>query len=252
MLFYVNSILVLSLNSYICDMKRYYSFFISLIFGPFLFAQNIALDTTFVDDKYREDQFYISVTYNLLEKKPEGISQNGFSSGFHIGFIRDMPVNRKRNVALGLGLGVSTNSYNQTLLISSPNDGIIEYSVLNKNVTSFSKNKFTTYQLEAPLELRWRTSTATDYNFWRVYTGLKLSYLIYNSSKFKSSEDDILLSNINDFNTFQYGLILSAGYSNVNVHFYYALNDIFKKNANLDGEHIGMNVVKIGLIYYIL
>ena len=212
----------------------------------------MTLDTTFVDEKYREDQFYASVTYNLLGKKPEGISQNGFSSGFHIGFIRDMPVNRKRNIAIGLGLGVSTNSFNQTLLISKSLNQTIEYSILNKDATSFRKNKFTTYRLEVPLELRWRTSNATEYNFWRVYTGIKLSYLIYNSSKFKSSEGDILLYNIKDFNEIQYGLIFSAGYSNVNVHFYYGLNDIFKNRANLNEEHIGMNVVKIGLIYYIL
>jgi len=249
--FCITWLLVLSLKNYICGMKYYCFSIIVFVFGSALFAQNVILDTTFVDDKYREDQFYISVTYNLLGKKPEGISQNGFSSGFHLGFIRDMPVNRNRNIAIGLGFGVSTNSYNQTLLISKTNQ-TIEYSVLNKDATSFSKNKFTTYQLEVPLELRWRTSTATDYNFWRLYTGFKLSYLIYNSSKFKSSEGDILLSNINDFNTFQYGLILSAGYSNVNVHFYYALNDIFKNSASLNGNHIGMNVIKIGLIYYIL
>lgn len=212
----------------------------------------MALDTTFVDEKYREDQFYVSVTYNLLGKKPEGVSQNGFSSGFHLGFIRDMPVNKKRNVALGLGLGVSTNSYNQTLLISKSSDNTIEYSLLNKDAASFRKNKFTTYRLEVPLEFRWRTSNAMEYNFWRVYTGFKLSYLIYNSSKFKSSEGDILLYNIDDFNEIQYGFMMSAGYSNVNVHFYYSLNDIFKNGVQLNNEHIGMNVVKIGLILYIL
>jgi hypothetical protein len=79
-----------------------------------------------------------------------------------------------------------------------------------------------------------------------------LGYLVHNSSKFKSSEGDILLSNISDFNTLQYGVTISAGYSNINVHFYYALNDIFKNRANIDGQHIGMNAVKIGLIYYIL
>ena len=223
-----------------------------LIFGSFLFAQNTVPDTSFVDLKYREDQFYVSVTYNLLGKKPQGVSQNGFSSGFHFGFIRDIPINEKRNVAFGLGLGISTNSYNQTLLISKNNNQGLEYSVLDKNVTSFSKNKFATYLIELPFEFRLRTSNPKDYNFWRLYSGVKAGYLIYNSSKFKSSDGDILLSNIDDFNKFQYGIIFSAGYSNINVHFYYALNDIFKNDATLDDEHIGMNAVKIGLIYYIL
>ena len=70
-----------------------------------------------VDSLYREDQFYAGVTYNLLGKMPSGVSQNGFSSGFHLGFIRDMPINEKRNIAFGLGVGYSTNSFNQNILI---------------------------------------------------------------------------------------------------------------------------------------
>jgi len=217
-----------------------------------MFGQTSVSDTTTVDNKYREDQFYISVTYNLLGKKPDGISQSGFSSGFHVGFIRDMPINKKRNVAIGLGLGISSNSFNQNLLISKNNEQEIEYSILDKSITTYSKNKFSTYLLEIPLEFRWRTSTPTDYNFLRVYPGFKLSYMIYNSSKFKSSEGDISLSNINDFNNLQYGIMLNAGYSNINAHFYYALNNIFNNKANVNGEQIGMNVIKIGLIYYIL
>jgi len=233
-------------------MKYYFSFIVFLVFSSFVLGQNLVLDTTNVDNKYREDQFYVSFTYNLLGRKPNGISQNGFSSGFHIGFIRDMPINKNRNIAIGLGLGISTNSYNQNLLISKNIDQNIEYSILDNSVTSFTKNKFSTYQFEIPLEFRWRTSTAIDYNFLRIYSGFKLSYLIYNSSKFKSSEGDILLSNINDFNKFQYGVMINAGYSNINIHFYYALNNIFNSNANIDGEQIGMNAIKIGLIYYIL
>ncbi len=219
-------------------------------------AQNV-LETekkpdSIVDENYREDQFYLSVTYNLLGRKLDGVSQSGFSSGFHFGFIRDMPINTKRNIAIGVGLGLSTNSYNQTLLISEDN-GDTNYTILDDD-TTFSKNKFTTYLLEMPIEFRWRTSTSTDYDFWRIYTGIKLGYVLYNSSKFDGSPNDIKLSNNDDFNKLQYGLTLSAGYSNVSFHFYYALNSIFDSNAKLSttNQSIDMNVVKIGLIFYIL
>ncbi|WP_298904343.1 porin family protein [uncultured Psychroserpens sp.] len=206
-----------------------------------------------VDKKYREDQFYISVTYNLLGKKLDGVSQNGFSSGFHFGFIRDMPINVKRNKAIGLGLGLSTNSYNQTLLIAE-NNGSFNYSILDDDETSFSKNKFTTYLIEVPLEFRWRTSTPTNYDFWRIYAGIKFGYVVYSSSKFNGEPNDIQLTNIDDFNRIQYGLTLSAGYSNVSFHLYYLLNPIFDSNAKLSttGQSIEMNAIKIGLIFYIL
>ncbi|NRA91200.1 MAG: PorT family protein [Psychroserpens sp.] len=203
-----------------------------------------------VDDKYREDQFYISVTYNLLGKKPGGVSQSGFSTGYHLGFIRDMPINKRRNVAIGVGLGISSNSYNQTLLITENNNDF-EYTILNDSDVEYSKNKFTTYLVEFPIEFRWRTSTATEYDFWRIYTGIKFGYLLYNSSKFNSINGDIKLSNIDDFNDFQYGLTFSAGYSNISFHLYYALNTIFN-DAFVDGESIDMNSVRIGLMFYIL
>lgn len=205
-----------------------------------------------IDEHYREDQFYLSVTYNLLGQKPTNLSQRGFSSGFHFGFIRDFPINERRNVAIGVGLGLSSNSYNQNMLIMQKQNGDYKYSIINEDSISFSKNKFSTYLVEMPLELRWRTSTAKDYKFWRIYTGFKVGYAFYNSSKFNGSIGKIKNSNIADINKLRYGLTLSAGYSTWNAHIYYGLNSIFDKNAKIDGQSIDMNSVKIGVMFYIL
>ena len=215
-------------------------------------SKRIPIDSiSVVDDKYREDQFYASVTYNLLGNKPEDVSQNGFSSGFHFGFIRDMPINSKRNVAIGIGVGLSTNSFNQTLLISE-RDGTLSYNELGD--TSFNVNKFSTYLLEFPVEFRWRTSTVKDFDFWRIYSGVKVGYVFYNSSKFRGDPEDISLSNISDINKIQVGLTLSAGYSNVSFYLYYAVNNIFNGDARIEdtNEEVAINAVKIGLIFYIL
>ena len=218
-----------------------------------LFAQQPKeADTTFVDNKYREDQFYLSVTYNLLGKKPREIKQSAFSSGIHFGFIRDFPFNERRNKAVGIGLGLSINSYNQNMLISQDSDGNYTYQIIDENEITIKRNKFTTYLIEIPFQYRWRTSTAKDYNFWRVYSGVKVGYLFHNSSKFKGSMEDVKFSGIDDFNKLQYGLTLSAGYSTWNFSVYYGLNSIFKDTARLDGKSIDMNSVKIGLMFYVL
>jgi len=235
-------------------MKKY--IFLLLICSVFIgFSQNEDIDNRYKSElykDYREDQFYASVTYNLINEKPEGISQNGFSSGFHLGFIRDMPINERRNVAIGLGLGISSNSYNQkNILIEEGNNGI-EFNSIDESEYNVSKNKFTTYLLEVPLEIRWRTSNATDYNFWRIYTGFKVGYLLYNSTKFMSEVENVKLSNIDSFNKFQYGLTLSAGYSTWNFHVYYGLNPIFDSNSKLNTKTIDMKSLKIGLMFYIL
>lgn len=232
-------------------MKSILIFILFLFLAPMVWAQG--LDTIKpIDSLYKEDQFYIGITYNLLGKTPNGLSQSGFSSGFNFGFIKDMPINKKRNKAIGAGLGMSLNSFNQNMLISETQNKSANFTILDDTETPFTKNKFSTYMLEVPLEYRWRTSTATDYKFWRIYTGVKLGYVFANNSKFEGSSGNIKLSNIDAFNDFQYGLSLSAGYNTWNFHFYYALNPIFKSETKVNGEVVDTNAIKIGLIFYIL
>ncbi|WP_458627871.1 porin family protein [Winogradskyella sp. PC D3.3] len=231
---------------------KIYSFILLVSIGFLGFSQTDNTDTSELYNTYREDQFYASITYNLLNEKPSGISQTGFSSGFHFGFIRDMPINTKRNVAIGLGLGLSTNSYNQKNILIEDVDNTITFTEIDENDYNVSKNKFTTYLVEVPFELRWRTSNAIDYNFWRIYTGFKIGYLVYNTTNFKSDVTDEKLSNIDSFNKVQYGLTLSAGYGTWNFHVYYGLNSIFDNNIQFEGESMDMKSLKIGLMFYIL
>ncbi|WP_178986031.1 porin family protein [Winogradskyella helgolandensis] len=226
--------------------------FLLVLIGFLGFSQGNNNNDTELYENYREDQFYASVTYNLLNNKPSGISQTGFSSGFHFGFIRDMPINKKRNVAIGLGMGISTNSYNQKNVLIEDIDNSIYFTKIDEGDYNVSKNKFTTYLIEVPLEIRWRTSNASDYNFWRIYTGFKMGYLLYNSSKFRSEVTDVKLSNIDSFNKLQYGLTLSAGYGTWNFHVYYGLNSIFDESVTFEDESIDMKSLKIGLMFYIL
>lgn len=205
-----------------------------------------------VDTLYKEDQFYIGATYNILGNKPSGLSQSGFSFGLHFGFIKDMPINKKRNKAIGIGLGYSTNAFNNNLLVNNNAEGNTTYSIIDETTVSFTKNKLSQHIIELPIEFRWRTSTAKNYNFWRIYTGFKLGYVFSNTTKFKGSSGDFKNRNISDFNDFQYGLSLSAGYNTWNIYAYYGLNSIFSNKAKIGNKSIDMNAVKIGLIFYIL
>jgi hypothetical protein len=202
------------------------------------------------DFKYREDQFYFGVTYNLLGKLPQGMSQNGFSSGFHLGFIRDMPINKNRTVAIGIGIGYSANSFNQNLLISKDQQGIFNFELLEDAV--FTKNKFSNHLMEIPLEIRWRTSTPESYKFWRVYSGFKLGYVFASTSKFNGSPQNVELKDLSIFKKIQYGFTLSIGYNTWNAYLYYELSSIFEKEATLNSQSIDINAIKIGLIFYIL
>jgi len=231
---------------------KYLLFTFIFIIGEHIVLSQEEPSTTVVDSLYKEDQFYVGMTYNLLVNRPNDINQSGFSSGFHLGFIKDMPINKNRNVAIGIGLGYSGNSFNQNMLINKNDVGNFTYSVLNDTEISYTKNKFSTHMVELPIEFRWRTSTATEYRFWRIYTGLKIGYLFAHTSKFKGDLGSLEFNDDNDFNDFQYGLTLSVGYNTWNIHFYYALNPIFSGNAKLNDDVIDMSAIKIGLMFYIL
>ncbi len=231
-------------------MKQSLVIIVFTLFTTLIFSQEIT--SKVVDSLYKEDQFYIGTTYNLLTNRPNDLKQNSFSLGFHLGYIKDMPINKRRNKSIGIGLGYSTNSYIQNMLIQRDNSDSFNYSIIDDNTINFTKNKFSEHVLELPIEYRWRTSTATDYKFWRIYIGAKIGYVFANRSKFKGSLGELKYSNNNDFNEIQYGLTLSVGYNTWNIFVYYGLNPIFSDTAQINGENLDMNAVKIGLMFYIL
>lgn len=204
-----------------------------------------------VDSLYKEDHFYAGVTYNVLVNKPSDVKQSGFSLGFHLGFIKDMPINKNRTWAIGVGLGYSANAFNQNLLVGKSNSDEFSYTVIGDK-GSYSKNKFSSHVIEMPIEFRWRTSTPTDYSFWRIYTGFKLGYSFVNTNKYKGDLGVLKYSDNPNFNNLQYGLTLSAGYNTWNLHFYYALNPILNNEAQVNGQTIDMSAIKLGLMFYIL
>ncbi len=204
-----------------------------------------------IDSLYREDQFYVGVTYNLLLNRPNDVNQSGFSGGFHLGFTRDMPINKRRNVAIGLGLGYSINVYNHNLLINEEEN--TEQSIFSSlKGEEFSTNRFTTHLVEMPLEFRWRTSVPETHKFYRIYTGLKIGYLYHFRASFRQPGIEIDQTKVDELNRFRYGATFTFGWNTFNFHFYYSLNTLFDNNAVIEGEKVGLNPVRVGLIFYIL
>ena len=225
-------------------------FIITFFTSLSIYAQQKEIDFDAVDSLYREDQFYLNITYNALQKRIEGITQNKLSPGIAFGFLRDMPINKNRTVSIAAGLGYSLAIYNQNLGITETN-GTNTYQVLDSG-NSFSKNKLSFHYVDLPIEFRWRNSTPESHIFWRVYSGVKLSYLFYDEYKSVSSSGTVKLSNNKDLNQFQYGIYLSFGWNTWNFYAYYGLNSLFKSSAKIDNQSIDMNTTNFGLMFYIL
>lgn len=208
-------------------------------------------DTTFftkIDSLYREDQFYLAITYNSLFKTPDAFKQNKIPLGIHAGFLRDMPINKARTFAVGVGLGLSYNKYHQNLLFSENLEGY-DYQIVDEDV--ISKNKMELFYVEVPFELRWRTSTPESHKFFRIHAGFKLRYLAFSKNKYVGDFATQIITNNKDFNKLQYGPTLSMGYNTWNFYAYYSLNSIMK-NGIVEDENLQFKTFHLGLIFYIL
>jgi hypothetical protein len=227
-------------------------FFLFTVVNVFSQNTNSTVETSAkIDSLYREDQFYFGFTYNTLQRMPAGLNQSKFSTGFSMGFVRDMPINKKRTLAIASGIGLSYNTYNQNLAITKPNQ-IPIYTIIDSEI-AYSKNRFTQLAVDVPIEFRWRTSTFESHKFWRIYGGIKLSYLVYDKSIFENAQGKTVVTGNDDFNKLRYGAYISSGYNSVNVYAYYGLNSVFKSaKINNTTTSIDMNSMNIGIIFYIL
>ena len=202
-----------------------------------------------VDNKYLEDQIYLGLYYSALTSAPENFNQNKFSSTLNFGFIRDLPLNKQRNFGLGVGVGLSLGSSNSNLKLSELNNSVSAEII---NGEDFTKNKWNTTKIEFPFEFRWRTSTPTSYKFWRVYFGVKTSYLLRSRYKYESLNNNYTLENL-PFRKIQSGLTLNAGNNTWNLGVYLGLNPVFNKDfGQITPDFKDLKEFKLGLIFYIL
>ena len=160
-----------------------------------------------------------------------------------------MPINRKRTIAVASGIGFTYNNYNQNMAISGTAETPL-YTLISSD-TKYSKNKFTALSFDVPVEFRWRTSTYESHKFWRIYTGIKFSYVLYDKSVFNSSMGKVSINGNKDFNKLQYGAYISSGYNTFNLYAYYGLNSLFK-SAKINDEAVNMKAFNLGIIFYIL
>lgn len=204
-----------------------------------------------VDSLYREDQFYVGLTYNALSTAPSGVSIRGLSGGIQAGFVRDMPLNQRRNLALAVGLGLSYDQFGQNLFIGSKEGGESHFEIF-EDASSFVRNRFNMAVVEVPIEFRWRTSTPTEYRFWRVYTGLRVGYAYWHQATFIAKDFTVRTTNISEFDPLRLTATLSFGYNTFNFIAAYSVNPFFKDAETVEGQKIDLRSLKLGLIFYIL
>ena len=201
----------------------------------FCFSQGIK--PVEIDSLYREDQFYASLSYNLIQNRPDGFKQFSFSPGVTFGILRDIPISKNRHWAIAPGIGYSYNNIKQFI------NSVEIVSATENNTTENIRTIISSHSIDFPLEIRWRNATPNSHSFWRIYTGFKTSYVF--NSKLESTTENTKESILDEINRLQYGAYVSVGFNTWNPYIYYGINPIFKEGSK-------MSNFNVGFIFYIL
>jgi hypothetical protein len=112
------------------------------------------------------------------------------------------------------------------------------------------RNVFSYHQLQLPVELRWRTSTPSEYAFWRVYLGYRLSYQF--GAQYKPFFGR-KFSLENQLNELQHSVGVSLGFNTWNLRLDYSLTPLLKDNIRTtNNRQLVLFPLQIGLIFYLL
>jgi Outer membrane protein beta-barrel domain len=225
-------------------------FFLLIAGNIFSQSDSLSVTKTPIDSLYREDQFYFGVSINLFENKPRGFSANTISPSFTAGFLRDMPFNKNRTLAIAAGFGITYNKFSNNLVVVESSD-LNTYSTIDASET-YDKNKLEQISVDLPLEIRWRNSTPESHQFFRIYSGIKMSYLVFSKSKFINSEKTSLVFGNDDLNKLRLSAYLTFGYNTWNGYISYGFTPLFKDSILLKNESIGLNPINLGFMFYIL
>lgn len=216
-----------------------FHYILLLVYTTISFSQT---DVKVVDSLFREDQIYLSVSYNFLQNKPDNFSQYSFSAGLTAGVFRDFPITKNRHWSIAPGLGYSYNNLKQN---------IESQAASGSGTNDVVRSRIILHYIEMPLEIRWRNASPDSHKFWRIHTGLKASYLISGKFNYESTVIGNGSEKINYvLNKFQYGVYISFGFNTWNPYIYYGLNPIFDKNKTAVENNL--TALNIGLKFYIL
>ncbi len=233
---------------------RKYSLVLFLLIGYTLSAQEVAVDTllssipTVEDgDYYREDQLYINLSSIRAFDVQNNLRQVGLSYSYAFGYMRDIPLNKKGTIGLGVGLGYNRSRIKLTYDKASP------FNELNSEISTdyLFESKVILNALQVPFEFRFRNSTATKYRFWRIYAGFTFNFLIRDKVEVKRNLLTDEYTNTDLFKDWDVGPHMSIGYGIWNFHLYYSVNNLFSNRAQRSYSGFETNYLKLGLQFFI-
>lgn len=228
---------------------------LTLFVAPAAYAQdNESLVRNLVRGKgenYLDDQLYVALSYNVLTSMPSGMKTYSFPNTMSLGYVRDIPLNKRRNIGLGAGVGFSFHSYYTNLSMTKDAQGVPHIALMESD--QYKSNRFSMQTLDIPLQIRFRGSSAEKYRFWRVYAGATASWVIRSYSTLNDGNLKARYYNLPYLNKWLFTANLHVGYGKFTLKADYTINSLFQSSRV--GEIAGLDDVRslnVGLLVYLL
>jgi len=175
------------------------------------------------------DRLIFEVNYTNWLNAPKGIKSDWKCVGFAFATMFDKPFGSS-NFSLGYGIGLYIHNYssnaNFIYQLDSTNSQV--KTVLEPKTIPYIANRYNERSFEIPIELRFRTKTAT---MFKMMLGGKIGYVISDFRKTDDADGRVRRYNVQNINRLRYGVVFRIGIEQVCLTASYYLSEVFTKNG---------------------
>lgn len=221
-------------------LNRFYFSFLFALAGLYVCAQQ---PTPTVSPNYKgeseydlknykadpRDRLIFETNYTNWLGAPKGIKSDWKCIGFAFATMFDKPIGSS-NFSIGYGLGLYVHNYssnaNFVYQLDSTNSTVT--TVLEPKTIPYIANRYNERSFEVPVELRFRTKTAT---MFKLMLGGKIGYVVSDFRKTDDADGRVRKYNSQNINRLRYGLVFRIGVERLCLTCSYYLSEVFTKNG---------------------
>jgi hypothetical protein len=189
------------------------------------------------DGAEKFDRIIVDFTWTQWMEQVQGVDQGLYSFGISAIWMKDIPLGKRSNIALGLGLGFDSHNFhhNGEFEFTTNPDGSTFTSLVSRNgAVDLKTNKYALNYVDVPFELRLRTMNKTTeermkFNF-RFYLGFKAGILVNDHLKISDNVSKRKIFNLPNTLPYRYGPTLRIGFNKISFVGFYSLTSVFKEN----------------------
>ena len=127
-------------------------------------------------------------------------------------------------------MGFYSHNYSSNAAFAYQFDSLTQHTktIIEPKTTPYIANRYNERSFEIPLELRFRTKTAT---IFKIMVGAKIGYVISDFKKTDDANGRVRLYNIKNVNPFRYGVNFRIGVEQICLTASYYFSEVFTNDG---------------------